>query len=79
MFPPGRARLATNPLATGSLSDDMTMGIVLVASLAARFAVEPPETMTSTLRRTSSAASVGRRSGFPSAKRHSITMFLPSI
>ena len=35
----------------------MTIGIVLVASLAARVAVEPAVTMTSTLRRTSSAAS----------------------
>ena len=58
MFPPGRARLATNPLPTGSLSCAMTMGIVAVASLAARVSVEPAVTMTSTLRRTSSAASV---------------------
>ena len=64
MFPPGRARLATNPLPTGSLSCAMTMGIVAVASLAARVAVGPAVTMTSTLRRTSSAASAGRRSSF---------------
>ena len=38
----------------------------------------PPVTMTSTLRRTSSAASAGRRSSFPSADRHSMTMFFPS-
>jgi hypothetical protein len=31
MFSPGRARLATNPLATGSLSCAITMEIVLVA------------------------------------------------
>ena len=78
MFPPGRARLATNPLPTGSLSNAMTMGIVEVASLAARVAVGPPVTMMSTLRRTSSAASAGRRSSFPSAYRHSMTMFFPS-
>ena len=78
MFPPGRARLATNPLPTGSVSNDMTMGIVEVASLAARVTVGPVVTMTSTLRRTSSAASVGRRSGFSSACRYSMTMFLPS-
>ena len=65
MFPPGRARLATNPLPTGSLSNAMTIGIVVVASLAARVAVGPPVTMTSTLRRTNSAASSGRRSSFP--------------
>ena len=41
MFPPGRARLATNPLPTGSVSCVITMGIVVVASLAARVAVGP--------------------------------------
>ena len=78
MFPPGRARLATNPLPTGSLSCVMTMGIVAVASLAARVGTEPGVTMMSTLRRTSSAASAGRRSSFPSAYRYSIAMFFPS-
>ena len=43
MFPPGRARLATKPEPTGSLSNAMTMGIVEVASLAERVAVGPPE------------------------------------
>ena len=38
----------------------------------------PAVTMTSTLRRTSSAASSGRPSSFPSAYRHSMTMFFPS-
>ena len=64
MFPPGRARLATNPLPTGSLSNVMTMGIVLVASLAARVSAGPAVTMTSTLRRTSSAARCGKAIGF---------------
>ena len=77
MFPPGRARLATNPLATGSLSLVMTMGIVTVAALAGRVADGPAVTMTSTLRRTSSAASEGRRSSCPSADRHSMTMVFP--
>ena len=36
MFPPGRARLAMSPLATGSPPVVMTMGTVLVACLAAR-------------------------------------------
>ena len=78
MFPPGRARLATNPFPTGSVSCPMTMGIVAVASLAGRVAAGPPETITSTLRRTSSAASAGTRSSFPSAYRDSMTMFFPS-
>ena len=38
MFPPGRARLAMSPLATGSNTFTITIGIVLVASLAARAA-----------------------------------------
>ena len=36
MLPPGRARLATNPVPTGSDSVVMTIGIVFVASLDAR-------------------------------------------
>jgi predicted ATPase len=63
---------------TGSLSFVMTMGIVTVASLAARVPDGPVVTMTSTLRRASSAATAGRRSGFPSAFRDSMTMFFPS-
>src|SRR5215813_14100483 len=42
MFPPGRARLAMKPSPTGSGSFVMTMGIVEVASLAARVTVGPP-------------------------------------
>ena len=41
MFPPGRARLATSPLATGSLLLVMTMGIVVVARLTARVPTVP--------------------------------------
>ncbi len=76
-FPAGRARLATNPLPTGSLSCAMTIGMVEVASLSARVAGGALVMMTSTLRRASSAASAGRRSSFPSANRHSMTMFFP--
>ena len=77
MFPPGRARLAMNLLPTGSVSFVMTMGIVVVASFAARVGNGPAVTMMSTLRRTSSAASAGRRSSFPSAYRNSMTIFFP--
>ena len=42
----------------------MTIGIVAVASLAARVYTRPLVTMTPTLRRTSSAASAGRRMEF---------------
>src|SRR5215471_10786372 len=79
IFPPGRARLVTDPWATGSTSPAMTMGIVLVASLAARVAPPPPPvTITSTFNRTNSAARADRRSSFPSACRYSMTMFFPS-
>ena len=78
IFPPGCARLATNPFPTGSLSCAMTMGIVFVAFLAGRVAAGPLVTMPSTLRFISSAASAGRRSRLPSGDRHSMTMFFPS-
>ena len=66
MLPPGRARLTTNPLRTGSGSAAMTIGIVAVASRAARM-VRPRATMTCTGMRTSSAASPGKWSRCPSA------------
>src|ERR1051325_3999744 len=78
MFPPGRARLGTSPFPTGSLSCAVTMGIVTVASLAARVAAGPLVRITSTLRRTSSAARPRSRSALPCANRHSIRMFFPS-
>ncbi len=67
-----------SPFPTGSLSCAVTMEIVTVACLAARVAAGPLVTMTSTLRRTSSAARPRSRSALPSANRHSITMFFPS-
>jgi len=75
MFPPGRARLATNPIATGSPTDPITMGIVSVAPFAAWIAFGPAVTMTFTFRRTSSAARPGSRSYCPSAHRNSMAMF----
>ncbi len=78
MFPPGRARLTTTPDPTGSPSKLITIGTLVVACLAARVGVGPYETRTSIWRLTSSAASAGRRSGFPSAERHSMMMFFPS-
>jgi hypothetical protein len=59
MFPPGRARLATSPLPTGSATNVMTMGMMVVASLAAWAAGVDEVTMTSTLSRTRSAAKAG--------------------
>ena len=78
-FPPGRARLATKPAPTGSAVFVITMGMVVVAFFAANGAAFPEATIKSTLRRTSSAASSGRRSVFPSANRYSMVKFFPSI
>ena len=63
-LPPGRARLATKPAPTGSPAFVITMGMVVVALLAANAAGVAVTTIRSTLRRTKSAASSGRRSSF---------------
>jgi hypothetical protein len=61
-LPPGRARLATRPSLTGSSAMLKTMGMVVVAALAANAAATPNAAITETWRRTSSAASAGSRS-----------------
>jgi len=66
-LPPGRARLAMSPVPTGSPAGAMTIGIWFVARFAACTAGVWEATMTSTFRRTSSAAKSGRRVCFPSA------------
>ena len=78
-LPPGRARLATKPAPTGSAALAITMGMVVVAFFAANAVGAPVTTIRSTLRRTKSAASSGRRSGFCSANRYSMVIFFPSI
>ncbi len=72
-LPPGLARLTTNPRVTGSMPvpPAMMIGIVLVACFAALISGPNDVTMTSTLRRTSSAARVFSRLRFPSADRYS--------
>jgi hypothetical protein len=61
-LPPGRLRLATRPIFTGSVPAVNTIGIVVVAALAASAeAVPPVAAITAILRRTSSAASTGSR------------------
>lgn len=77
-FPPGRARLATSPVTTGSELLIDTMGIVVVAFLAAWLAGVRVATMMSTGSRTKSPASSGSRSNLPSAHRYSMTRFWPS-
>ena len=79
-LPPGRARLPTSPLPTGSPTAVITMGMVLLAPFAANASGAPVTTIRSTLRRTRSAASSsGERSFFCSANRYSMVMFFPSI
>ena len=76
MFPPGRAKLATNPLPTGSLLAVITMGMLWVACWTARTACEPPATITLTFRLMSSAASRASVS-VRSATRYSMMIFFP--
>ena len=71
-LPPGRFRLATRPNLMGSLPVTKTMGIVVVAALAASAESVPPVvTSTSTGWRRSSATKAGRRSYWPCAQRYS--------
>ncbi len=78
-LPPGRLRLATSPVPTGSTPLLNTIGIVAVAALAARGETLPPvAAITATWRRTSSAARAGNRSYLSSAQRYSMSTFCPS-
>jgi hypothetical protein len=56
MLPPGRAKLSTKPVPSGSFAAPNTIGMTDVTCFAARAASFPPVTMTSTLSRTKSAA-----------------------
>ena len=47
-LPPGRLRVATSPNCTGSLATPNTIGILVVAALAARVDTIPAETITAT-------------------------------
>jgi hypothetical protein len=77
-LPPGRARLATYPLPTGSFAVPKTIGMTDVVCIAAR--TPPPDvTMTSTFSRTNSAAISVTRSSRPSAQRYSIATVRPSL
>ena len=57
MFPTGRAKFVTSPAPTASATSTKTIGMLLVACLAARAGGVEGATMTSTFIRTSSAAS----------------------
>jgi hypothetical protein len=60
-LPPGRSRLTTRPTVTASPPVLKTIGIVVVAVLAARAAGPSNAAITATCLRASSAASAGRR------------------
>ena len=77
-FPPGPARLAVSPNATGSSLPTVTRGIVVVAAIAVRTGAVPRTRTTSTGSATSSAAAAGSRSDWPPAKRASITRSWPT-
>jgi hypothetical protein len=68
-LPPGRLRLATRPILTGSSPVAKTTGIVVVAAFAASDEALPPAMITATWRRTRSAASSDSLSYRFSAKR----------
>src|SRR5262245_33525986 len=76
-LPPGRERLATSPCSTASSDDPITIGIVLVALLAASVSAPAVVRMRSTFNWTNSVARAGRRSSRNSAHRRSTTMFCP--
>src|SRR5215467_2236882 len=78
-LPPGRARLATRPVLTGSPVAAKTMGMTDVACLAAKTMPVPDVTITSTLRWTNSAAISAARSVRPSVQRYSTAIVRPSI
>src|SRR5262249_561548 len=78
-LPPGRARLATRPVATGSPGSAKTIGIIVVACFAAKIDWVPYVTITSPLGRTNSAGISAARSLRPSAQRYSIATFRPSF
>ncbi len=77
-LPPGRPRLATRPVRSGSTIPTRTTGIDDVAALAARAACVLVTRIMSTFIATSSAARPGKRSSRPSAFRRSMTIFWPS-
>ena len=77
-LPPGRARLTTKPVPTGS-PPAKTIGITDVACFAARTFTVPLETMTSIFCRTNSATISAARSLRPSAHRTLTATVRPSI
>ena len=78
-LPPGRARLATRPAATGRRHRRRRSGSSRLHLWPPLSATPALATITSTLRPTKSAANAGNRSYCPSAQRYSIATFCPSM
>jgi len=57
-LPPGRARLATRPLPTGSTPKAVITGIVRLAAAAARAATSPPTAINTTTGRCTNSAAI---------------------
>jgi len=79
ILPPGRGRLATMPLPTGSPAVANTIGITDVACFAAMVGGVLCVRITSTLSRTNSSAISAKRSVRPSPQRYSIATLWPSV
>jgi hypothetical protein len=78
-FPPGRARLATKPMPTGSDTATMMIGMVEVARRAAITGGVAQATMMSMLLRSSSVRIPGSRSKVSFGQRTSMRRFCPSM
>ena len=78
-FLPGRGRLSTNPISTGSLTMAKTTGRVVPVRGMARAVGVFTAKMASSGSRARSAARSGSRSYRHSAQRYSIVRFCPSI
>src|SRR3954451_24157891 len=76
-LPPGRAKLSTSPVATGSPAPTTTTGIVADPCLAASAAGKPKAMITSTRSATSRSTSCGKRSTCPVAPIVSISRLRP--
>jgi hypothetical protein len=77
--PPGRARLATKPAATGSPDTAKTIGICGATCFITMESLVDDVTIRSTLSRTNSAAISSSCLGRPAAQRDSIVIVWPSI
>src|SRR5262245_43188556 len=73
MLPPGRLILDTSPSVCGSAPVTKIIGMLAVPAFAARAEGKLPATIAATGRPTSSTASFGSRSSWPSPQRDSIT------